>query len=182
MTSIETEKVYPSDGFIVYLKTPWEGIYNIGVTEKTPEEFLQAQNSLYHFRPPTPYIIVASKRIEDPQEMGKIFYGIIQKYSVFSHNDCLFYKISYEEFLSALKDMDFKSWIHICKEEENRKYRRTDFTPFRFRGKTYQRNYIGHTWSEYGNKWIGIYNYNTKILDTSALQPLQESESESGSD
>ena len=32
MTSIETEKVYPSDGFIVCLQTAWSGIYNIGVT------------------------------------------------------------------------------------------------------------------------------------------------------
>ena len=41
MTSIETEKVHPSDGFVVCLQTAWSGIYNIGVTKNTPEKRLK---------------------------------------------------------------------------------------------------------------------------------------------
>ena len=170
MISIETEKIYPSDGFIVCLKTAWPGIYNIGVTLKTPDEFLKAENDSYHFPPPKPYTVVYSRRIEDPEEIQKLLYNLMYKYSVFSHSDRRFYKISDEEFLSIIIDMDFQLWINTCKEEEDRNFNRKELTPFRFRGKTYVRNHYGHTWTDDWNqkKWVGIYDYRTKKMDTSA--------------
>jgi len=184
MTSIETEKVYSSDGFIVCLKTAWPGIYNIGVTNKTPSEFLNDENDSYYFIPPKPYTVVSSKRIEDPDEMKNIFYELMNKYNVFSNYERKFYKISYEELLSIIIDMDFIMWTKICKEEQDRNFNRKELTPFRFRGNTYYRNYFGHTWTNNwkSKEWVGLYNYRTKQMDTSAPEYVFTSESEYDSD
>lgn len=184
MDSIETEKVYSSDGFIVCLKTAWPGIYNIGVTNKTPSEFLKAENESYYYIPPTPYIVISSKRIEDPEETQKIFYELMNKYNVFSHYDRKFYKITHEELLSIITDMDFTLWTKICREEENRNFDRKTLSPFRFRGNTYYRNYFGHTWTNNwdSKEWIGVYNYKTKKMDTSAPEYIFPPEPEYDSD
>jgi len=180
-TFIETSKIYPSDGFIVCLTTAWPGIYNINTTNKTPAEFLKSENDSYHFPPPTPYKIVYSKRIEDPEETEKKLYEIMYKYAVFLHKDHRFYKISYEEILSVLIDLDFKLWTITCKEEENRTYNCKELTPFMFRGAKCQRNYYGHTWTNDWNpkKWVGIYDYKTKKMDTSAPEYVFPNEYES---
>lgn len=180
MTSIETEKIYPSDGFIVCLKTAWPDIYNINTTNKTPAEFLESENDSYLFPPPKPYTIMYSKRIEDPEEIEKKLYDIMYKYSVFLHKDHKFYKISYEEILSVLTELDFKLWTITCKEEEDRTYNCKKLTPFRFRGKMCQRNYYGHTWTNDWNpkKWVGHYNYRTKKMNTSAPEHVFSNEPE----
>lgn len=184
--SIETEKVDPSDGFIVCLQTAWPGILNIGVTGKTPAEFLKDENSSYLFPPPKPYVIIYSKRIEDPEEKAKIFYELMHKHSVFVHKDRTFYKIPC--LLPIIKDiiidMEFTSWTNTCKEEEVRTYGSKNLTPFRFKGKMYQRNYYGHTWTKDWDKkkWVGLYNYWNKTLDTTALEPEPEPDHEYDSD
>jgi len=182
--AIETEKVDPSDGFIVCLQTAWTGIYNIGVTSKTPAEFLKNEHNSYLFPPPKPYTIIYSKRIEEPEEKSKIFYELMHKYAVFARKERTFYKIP--DLLSVITDiitdMEFTSWKNTCKEEEQRSFNRKDLKPFRFRGKLYKRNYLGHTWNEYGDTWIGLYNYWNKTLDTTALKPDPEPEYECDSD
>jgi hypothetical protein len=172
MNSIETEKVDPSDGFVVCLQTAWSNIYNIGITKKTPAEFLQDENNSHIFPPPKPYVIIYSKRIEDPEEKSQIFYELIHKYDMFSHKERKFYKIPdpLSIITEIVTDMNFKSWTNTCKQEEERTYCFSQLTPFMFKGKTYQRNYYGHTWTKDWNtkKWVGIYNYKTKILDSYA--------------
>jgi len=179
MTSIETEKIYPSDGFVVCLETAWSGIYNIGITKNTPADFLKKQNDSYHFTPSKPYSIVSSKRIEDPEEMDKIFCNLMYKYIKFSHKDIRFYEISYDQLLIVLRDMDFKAWTDTCYEEYSRDFHRNELKPFKFRGKTYRRNYYGHTWEEYSDKWVGIYDYRNKTLDRTAVEPEPEPEYDS---
>ena len=174
MTSIETEKVHPSDGFVVCLETAWAGIYNIGITKNTPADFLKKQNDSYHFTPSKPYSIRSSKRIEDPEVMAKIFNDVIYKYTKYSHKDIQFYQISDEQFLTVLRDMDFKAWTNTCEEEYSRDFNRKVVKDFRFQGKTYMRNYFGHTWEEHTDKWVGIYDYRNKTLDRTALEPVPE--------
>ena len=179
---IETEKVHPSDGFVVCLDTAWSGIYNIGVTKNTPADFLKKQNDSYHFTPSKPYSIRSSKRVEDPEVIGKIFYDLMYKYDTFSHKEIRFYEISDDQLLTVLRDMDFKSWITTCQEEYSRDFSRKTVKDFRFQGKTYRRNYFGHTWEEYSDKWVGIYDYRNKTLDRTALEPEPEPQYDYDSD
>ena len=128
--------------------------------------------------------MIRPARIEDTEETQKIFYELMHTYAVFSHHERKFYKISYEELLSVITDTDFKLWINTCKEEEDRNFNRKELQPFRFRGNTYVRNYFGHTWTNSwdSKKWVGLYNYRTKKMDTSAIEYTFQSDSHYNSD
>jgi hypothetical protein len=108
----------------------------------------------------------------------------MHKYAVFVRKERTFYKIPtlLSVITDIINDMEFTSWTNTCKEEELRSYNRKELKPFTFQGKTYRRNYFGHTWEQFTDKWIGLYDYWNKTLDTTALKPDPEPEYECDSD
>jgi len=79
-------------------------LVKIGMTERTPEERLNEANASDTWRPPTPYHIVVSKKVNDPKKKEKVLHEILKEYRV--HPNREFFRVSTEKIFPLFELMD----------------------------------------------------------------------------
>jgi hypothetical protein len=80
------------------------GLLKIGMTERTPEERLDEANASDTWRPPTPYNIVISKKVNEPRKKEKILHEILKEYRVKLNRE--FFRVSVEKIFPLFDLMD----------------------------------------------------------------------------
>ena len=80
------------------------GLLKIGMTERTPIERLSEANTSDTWRPPTPYIIVVSKKVIEPKEKEKKIHAILQEERVNPNRE--FFRVSTDKVLLLFDLMD----------------------------------------------------------------------------
>ncbi len=71
------------------------GILKIGMTERTPEERLNEANTSNTWKPPTPYYIVCSKKVNDPKEKEKKIHAFLKEDRLQTNRE--FFRISVDK-------------------------------------------------------------------------------------
>jgi hypothetical protein len=71
------------------------GILKIGMTERTPEERLNEANTSNTWKPPSPYYIVCSKKVNNPKEKEKKIHAFLKEDRVQSNRE--FFRISVDK-------------------------------------------------------------------------------------
>ncbi len=80
------------------------GLLKIGMTERTPIERLSEANTSDTWRPPTPYIIVVSKKVIEPKEKEKKLHAILQEERVNPNRE--FFRVSTDKVFLLFDLMD----------------------------------------------------------------------------
>jgi len=71
------------------------GILKIGMTERTPEERLSEANATDTWRPPTPYYIICSKKVNVPKEKEKKIHAFLKEDRIQTNRE--FFRISVDK-------------------------------------------------------------------------------------
>jgi hypothetical protein len=71
------------------------GLLKIGMTERSPEERLSEANAADTWRPPSPYYIVCSKKVNNPKEKEKKIHAFLKEERVQTNRE--FFRISLDK-------------------------------------------------------------------------------------
>lgn len=96
------------------------GILKIGMTERSPEERLSEANAADTWRPPSPYYIVCSKKVNNPKEKEKKNHAFLKEERVQTNRE--FFRISVDKVV-LLFDL-----MAECSCPESKKH--IDVTPY----------------------------------------------------
>ena len=84
-----------SSGWLYCFQNPcMPGIYKIGMTTRTPEERLADANGTETWRPPMPYEIVFTKRVDRVREIERTVHSLLEELGMRIHPRREFFRVS----------------------------------------------------------------------------------------
>jgi hypothetical protein len=103
-----------SEGYIYCLSNKlFNGIYKIGITDKTPEIFIKEINSNGITLLPMPYKIEFAKKISKIKDKENALNNLLYDYLIPNNPEGKFYKISIEVIKNLFEFMDGEIWVPL---------------------------------------------------------------------